>query len=63
MLYIKASNTEVERFKVRWILLSYLYKYRHKIANNFPMIMRMMYLVLLEMAIDYFNWVPWIWYV
>lgn len=49
ILSIKGSGTDVERLKARCILQGHLYKYRRKISNDCPMLMRMSYRLILVM--------------
>lgn len=46
---------ESERFRARWILLGHRDKYRHKIANDSPKLMRIMYRAILAVATTFFK--------
>lgn len=55
VLSIKDPSTDFERFKARWILHRHEDKFLHKIANDFPMLMRMMYRITVSISVAFFK--------
>lgn len=60
ILTIKDLGTESERFKARWKLMGHTDQLLHEIANNFPMLMRITFRIILCCLIIYFIMVLWI---
>lgn len=59
VLCIKDSGTDMQRFKARWILQGHHDCYRYKIANDTPMLMRMMFCVTISLATTLFDRTLW----
>ena len=59
MLCIKDPGTPTQRFKARFILQGHHDAYRHKLANDSPMLMRMMMRVIVSLAATFFNCLLW----
>lgn len=55
VICIKDPGTDIQRFKARWILQGHHDRYRYKIANNSPMLMRMMFRVTISLAATLFD--------
>lgn len=52
---IKNPGTDAEKFKARWILQGHYDKYRHRIANDSSVLMRMIYRVILSLSATLFQ--------
>jgi hypothetical protein len=59
VLCIKDPGTASQRFKARWILQGHHDRYRHIIANESPMLMRMMSRITVSLAATLFDSVLW----
>lgn len=59
VLTIKNPGTDVEKFKARWILQGHHDQYRNRIANDSPVLMRMMYKVIISISTTLFQCTLW----
>lgn len=59
VLSIKNPGTDAEKFKARWILQEHHDQYRHRIANDSPILKRMMYQVITSISTTLFQ--PTVW--
>lgn len=55
VLFIKYPGTGSERFKARWILLEHKDEFRHKIANDLSMTIRMIYRATVSISVILFK--------